>query len=77
MFIAVGIRLTKNMSIHPQKSISDIYFVSENGFCNCSFCPRERCIARKLPPISGVGQPEQRLLIVRLISYNRGEAKFE
>jgi hypothetical protein len=46
---AVGIRLTKNMIIRPQKSISGIYFVSENGFCNCSLCPRERCFARRTP----------------------------
>ena len=47
--VAVGIRLTKNMIIRPQKSISGIYFVSENGFCNCSLCPRERCFARRAP----------------------------
>ena len=45
----VGIRLTKNMIIRPQKSISGIYFVSENGFCNCSLCPRERCFVRRAP----------------------------
>jgi len=44
---AVGIRLTKNMIIRPQKSIYGIYFVSEKGFCNCSLCPRERCFARR------------------------------
>ena len=45
----VGIRLTKNMIIRPQKSVSGIYFISENGFCNCSLCPRERCFARRTP----------------------------
>jgi hypothetical protein len=45
----VGIRLTKNMIIRPQKSVSGIYFISENSFCNCSLCPRERCFARRTP----------------------------
>ena len=45
----VGIRLTKNMIIRPQKSVSGIYFISENGFCNCSLCLRERCFARRTP----------------------------
>jgi hypothetical protein len=46
---AVGIRLTRNMSIRPQKSVSGIYFVSEKGFCNCTLCPRERCFTRRAP----------------------------
>jgi len=43
----VGVRLMENMSMRPLKSISGIYFMSEEGFCNCERCSRERFITRR------------------------------
>lgn len=56
---AVGIRLTNNMSIRPQQSISGIYFVSEKGFCNCLLCPRKRCFTRRAPYNEGLQKTTQ------------------
>ena len=44
---AIGVRLTDKMVIRPLKSISGIYFVSEENFVNCSLCPRHDCISRR------------------------------
>jgi len=35
------------MVIQPLKSVSGIQFVSEEGFVNCSLCPRENCPGRR------------------------------
>ena len=44
---AVGVSLTDKMVIRPLKSISGIYFVSEEDFINCSLCPRHDCTSRR------------------------------
>jgi hypothetical protein len=44
---AVGTRLTDSLVIRPLKSVSGISFMSEEGFRNCSLCPRERCPSRR------------------------------
>lgn len=44
---AVGVRLTEKMVIRPLKSVSGISFVSEEGFTNCSLCPRQGCGSRR------------------------------
>lgn len=44
---AIGVSLTRSMVIHPLKSVSGILFVSEEGFVNCSLCPREHCPGRR------------------------------
>ena len=43
----IGVRLTDKMVIRPLKSISGIYFVSEEDFVNCSLCPRLDCTSRR------------------------------
>jgi len=44
---AVGVRLTDSMLMLPRKSISGIFFPSEEGFVACQLCDRERCPGRK------------------------------
>jgi hypothetical protein len=46
---AVGVRLTDSMLMIPRKSISGIFFPSEEGFSACQLCDRERCPGRKAP----------------------------
>ena len=50
----VGVRLSDSLLMVPRKSISGIFFPSEEGFVACQLCDRERCPGRKAPQ-SGVG----------------------
>ena len=50
----IGVRLTDSMLMVPRKSISGIFFPSEEGFVACQLCDRERCQGRKAP-YNGVG----------------------
>jgi hypothetical protein len=43
----VGVRLTDSLLMIPRKSISGIFFPSEEGFSACRLCDRERCPGRK------------------------------
>jgi hypothetical protein len=43
----IGARLTDTMVIRPLKSVSGIFFISEEGFSNCALCPREHCPLRR------------------------------
>ena len=45
----VGVRLTDSMLMVPRKSISGIFFPSEEGFSACQLCDREHCPGRKAP----------------------------
>jgi hypothetical protein len=45
----IGVRLTDSMLMIPRKSISGIFFPSEEGFSACQLCERERCSGRKAP----------------------------
>lgn len=51
---AVGVRLSDKMVIRPLKSVSGISFVSEEGFTNCSLCPRKGCESRRSPYDAGL-----------------------
>lgn len=44
---AIGAELTESLFMHPLKSVSGIQFVSEEGFINCSLCPRQECPLRR------------------------------
>jgi hypothetical protein len=50
----VGVRLTDSLLMIPRKSISGIFFPSEEGFSACQLCDRPRCQGRKAP-YKGVG----------------------
>lgn len=50
----VGVRLTDSLLMIPRKSISGIFFPSEEGFVACQLCDRERCPGRKAP-FTGAG----------------------
>jgi hypothetical protein len=52
----IGVRLSDSLLMVPRKSISGIFFPSEEGFVACQLCDRERCPGRKAP--FGVG-PDQ------------------
>ena len=45
----VGVRLTDSMLMLPRKSISGIFFPSEEGFTSCQLCDRDTCPARRVP----------------------------
>jgi hypothetical protein len=45
----IGVRLTDSMLMLPRKSISGIFFPSEEGFTSCQLCERAACPARRTP----------------------------
>ena len=45
----IGIVLTSSFLMIPNKSISGIYFGSEQMFHNCQLCPRADCPGRRAP----------------------------
>ena len=51
---AIGVQLTKNYLMLPTKSVSGIYFPTEQGYVNCQLCPRENCIGRRAPYDAGL-----------------------
>jgi len=52
----IGVRLTDSLLMVPRKSISGIFFPSDEGFVACQLCDRERCPGRKAPFGVGPGQ---------------------
>jgi len=47
--VKIGVTLTEGLMMKPLKSLSGIFFASEEGFINCQFCPREKCPGRRTP----------------------------
>jgi len=45
----IGVRLTDSMLMVPRKSISGIFFPSEEGFTSCQLCERDGCPGRRAP----------------------------
>jgi len=45
----IGVRLTDSMLMVPRKSISGIFFPSEEGFMSCQLCERAACPGRRAP----------------------------
>ncbi len=45
----IGMRLTDTLVIRPLKSVSGIFFISEDGFSSCALCPRKNCQLRRAP----------------------------
>lgn len=45
----IGVRLNSHMMMVPRKSISGIFFPTEEDFFSCQLCTRERCPSRKAP----------------------------
>lgn len=45
----IGVRLTESLLMVPTKSVSGIYFPTEESFESCQLCPREDCPNRKAP----------------------------
>jgi len=45
----IGVRLTEGLMMDPVHSVSGIIFPSEEGFEECSLCPREKCPKRRAP----------------------------
>lgn len=45
----IGVELTKSFVMHPIKSVSGIWFSSQEGFQSCMLCPRENCPKRRAP----------------------------
>jgi len=44
-----GVRLSASLMMIPRKSISGIFFPSEETFHSCQLCEREKCPGRKAP----------------------------
>jgi hypothetical protein len=45
----IGVRLTDSLLMVPRKSVSGIFFPSEEGFLSCRLCERPSCPSRKAP----------------------------
>jgi len=45
----VGVQLTETFLMHPVKSVSGIFFSSQEEYANCMLCPREICPNRQAP----------------------------
>ncbi|HNS50001.1 MAG TPA: vitamin B12 dependent-methionine synthase activation domain-containing protein [Anaerolineae bacterium] len=46
---AIGVRLTESLLMVPAKSVSGIWFATEQSFASCQLCPRSRCHTRRAP----------------------------
>jgi hypothetical protein len=46
---AIGVRLTDSLLMTPTKSVSGIWFPTEESFASCQLCPREDCRGRRAP----------------------------
>ena len=44
---AIGVQLTDSLFMIPTKSVSGIFFATEENFESCQLCPRELCPGRK------------------------------
>ncbi len=44
----IGVRLTESLLMIPMKSLSGIFFSTEEPFYTCQFCSRERCESRRV-----------------------------
>ena len=45
----IGVELTDSLLMVPTKSVSGIFFPTEETFASCQLCPRERCPNRRAP----------------------------
>ena len=45
----IGVRLSENLLMTPIKSISGLFFPTEEPFESCQLCPREKCPGRRAP----------------------------
>jgi len=52
----IGVELRENLIMHPRKSISGLYFESEEQFYTCQICQREKCIGRRAPYDSSMAE---------------------
>lgn len=46
---AIGVKLTDSFLMMPIKSVSGIWFPTEESFESCLLCPREKCPGRRAP----------------------------
>ena len=46
---SIGVMLTDSLLMLPIKSVSGIWFPTEESFESCQLCPRERCPGRRAP----------------------------
>ncbi|HOZ45852.1 MAG TPA: vitamin B12 dependent-methionine synthase activation domain-containing protein [Candidatus Hydrogenedentes bacterium] len=46
---AIGITLTESYLMFPVKSVSGVWFETEDGYVNCQLCPRIDCPGRRAP----------------------------
>jgi hypothetical protein len=52
----VGVRLSPSLLMIPRKSISGIFFPTEESFFSCQLCGRDRCPGRRAPFDPGLRQ---------------------
>ncbi|MBM3295353.1 MAG: vitamin B12 dependent methionine synthase [Candidatus Aminicenantes bacterium] len=46
---AVGVKLSDALLMIPRKSVSGLFFPTDESFSSCRLCPRERCPGRRAP----------------------------
>jgi hypothetical protein len=51
---SVGVYLTDSLLMVPTRSVSGIFFPTEESFESCQLCPRENCPGRRAPYDSGL-----------------------
>ncbi|MBS3795053.1 MAG: hypothetical protein KGY80_09160 [Candidatus Thorarchaeota archaeon] len=52
----IGVELRENLIMYPRKSISGLYFETEEQFYTCQICQREKCIGRRAPYDSSMAE---------------------
>jgi len=45
----IGVMLSESFLMSPIKSVSGVWFETQQGFQNCQLCPREQCPNRRAP----------------------------
>jgi hypothetical protein len=45
----IGVELMPSYLMHPDMSVSGIFFETENNYSNCQLCQRKNCTSRKAP----------------------------
>ena len=58
----IGVRLTESYLMIPTKSVSGIFFPTEETFQSCQLCPREKCSGRRAPYDKDLYDKKYRLL---------------
>ena len=57
----IGVKLTESHLMIPNKSVSGIYFPSDQNHINCEYCTREDCPSRRAPHDPGKWEEKDKI----------------